>query len=77
MGLTLCGAVAYDVALDGKIDSDMQDMGLLMLCMGGFVGGSSASKIFGERAEGKFRRQRLREEIPEYEPEINEEEEQP
>ena len=45
MGLTLCFAIGYDVYTDGVIDSDMQDMGILMLCMGGFVGGSSVSKI--------------------------------
>ena len=51
MGVTLCGAIAYDVYVDGVIDSDLQDMGILMLCLGAFVGGSSVSKIFGDRAE--------------------------
>jgi len=60
MGLTLCFAIGYDVYTDGVIDSDMQDMGILMLCMGGFVGGSSVSKIFGDQAEGKSERMRMK-----------------
>lgn len=69
MGVTLCCAIAYDAYIDGKIDSDMQDMGILMLCMGGFVGGSSVSKIFGDQAEEKtarFRR-KMEGDIPEEE----------
>ena len=54
MGLTLCGSIAYDSYVDGVIDSDLQDMGILMLCMGGFVGGSSVSKIFGDKAEERL-----------------------
>lgn len=55
MGITLCFAVAYDAWTDGEVDSDLQDMGILMLCMGGFVGGSSVSKIFGDQSEGKVK----------------------
>ena len=50
-GLVLCFAISYDVYVDGVVDSNLEDMGILMLCMGGFVGGSSISKIFGDRAE--------------------------
>ena len=80
MGLTLCGVIAYDVYVDGKVDSDMQDMGILMLCMGGFVGGSSVSKIFGDQAEERGRRYRKPHGIhgeEEYDDNITEKEDEP
>lgn len=52
-GLVLCFAISYDVYVDGVVDSNLEDMGILMLCMGGFVGGSSISKIFGDQAESR------------------------
>lgn len=75
-GLVLCFAISYDVYVDGVVNSNLEDMGILMLCMGGFVGGSSVSKIFGDRAESKIERykQQFSEEIMERE---NEEEEEP
>lgn len=57
-GLVLCLAISYDVYVDGVVDSSLEDMGILMLCMGGFVGGSSISKIFGEQAESRANNRR-------------------
>jgi hypothetical protein len=54
MGITLCGVIAYDAYVDGVVNSDLQDMGILMICMGAFVGGSSVSKIFGDKAEARI-----------------------
>lgn len=59
VGLSIAFAIGYDVFTDGKVDSNLQDMGILMLCMGGFVGGSSVSKIFGDQSEGETERLKI------------------
>ncbi len=60
IGLSISFSIIYDVCSDGKIDSSLQDMGILMLCTGGFIGGSSVSKIFGDQAEGETERFKLK-----------------
>jgi aspartate/tyrosine/aromatic aminotransferase len=49
-GLMICSVIAYDGFKDGVIDTDLQKAGIFMLCMGGYMAGSSVSKIFGDRA---------------------------
>ena len=49
-GLTMCVVIAYDGFSDGVIDTDLEKAGIFMLCMGGYMAGSSVSKIFGDRA---------------------------
>ena len=51
IGLTMCFCLGYDAYIDGTVDTNLQDVGILMLCLGGFVGGSSVSKIFGDKNE--------------------------
>ena len=52
-GLTMCAVIAYDGFKDGVIDTDLENAGIFMLCMGGYMAGGSISKIFGD---GKRRR---------------------
>lgn len=53
-GLTMCTVIAYDGFKDGVIDTDLEKAGIFMLCMGGYMAGSSVSKIFGDRAENRI-----------------------
>ena len=48
--LTICDILVYDVYQNGYIKTDLEKAGIFMLCMGGYMAGSSVSKIFGDRA---------------------------
>jgi len=54
-GLVMCSVIAYDGFKDGIIDTDLERAGIFMLCMGGYMAGSSVSKIFGDRSYSKNR----------------------
>jgi hypothetical protein len=46
MGLVMCFVLIYDVTYDGKIDTDMGDMAMLLMCSGMYILGSSAPKAY-------------------------------
>ena len=52
-GLTMCAVIGYDGFKDGVIDTNLENAGIFMLCMGGYMAGGSVSKIFGDRARSK------------------------
>lgn len=47
--LCLCFAIIWDVITNGYIKSNLEDLGMFILCLGGYVGSSSVSKIFQEK----------------------------
>ena len=51
--LVICGILVYDVYCNGFIKTDLEKAGIFMLCMGGYMAGSSVSKIFGDRARSR------------------------
>lgn len=53
-GLVMCGILCYDAYCNGYIKTDLESAGIFMLCMGGFMVGGSASKIFGERGQERL-----------------------
>ena len=46
MGFVMCFVLIYDVTYDGKIDTDMGDMAMLLMCSGMYILGSSAPKAY-------------------------------
>ena len=52
-GLTMCAVIGYDGFKDGVIDTNLENAGIFMLCMGGYMAGGSVSKIFGDRARSR------------------------
>jgi hypothetical protein len=54
-GLTMCAVIGYDGFKDGVIDTNLDNAGIFMLCMGGYMAGGSISKIFGDRVRSKVR----------------------
>lgn len=58
-GLTMCSVICYDGFKDGIIDTDLEKAGIFMLCMGGYMAGSSVSKIFGDRAEYRHKNEEI------------------
>lgn len=53
-GVVVCFVLVYDVVTNGYIKSNLEDMGIFMLCMGGYMAGSGVPKIFGDRAHEKY-----------------------
>lgn len=54
-GLVICFSIVYDVINNGFIKSDLESMGIFMLCMGGYMAGGGITKVFGDRVEGRAR----------------------
>lgn len=54
-GLVICFSIIYDVINNGFIKSDLESMGIFMLCMGGYMAGGGITKVFGDRVEGRAR----------------------
>ena len=52
-GLCICFVLVYDVVTNGYIKTDLIDLGMFSLCVGGYITGSSLAGIF----EDKYRNQ--------------------
>ena len=78
VGIVMVSVIAYDGFRDGIIDTDLEKAGIFMICVGSCVAASGVPKIFGDRAEGRYRHYYGRHEndVDEYVPpgEIGEEE---
>jgi hypothetical protein len=46
IGLVICFVLIYDVTYDGKVDTNLTDLGLFLLCSGGYILSSGAPKAF-------------------------------
>lgn len=53
-GLVMCAVIGYDGFKDGVIDTDLENAGIFMLCMGSFMAASGVPKIFGDRQRHKI-----------------------
>lgn len=45
VGLCVCFAICWDVIHNNYVKTDLESMGIFMLCMGGYLAGGSVSKI--------------------------------
>ena len=52
-GVVVCFVLVYDVVTNGYVKSNLEDMGIFMLCMGGYMASSGVPKIFGDRVQGR------------------------
>ena len=57
-GIVVCFVLVYDVVTNGYVKSNLEDMGIFMLCMGGYMASSGVPKIFGDRVQGKNNRKK-------------------
>lgn len=46
IGLVICFVLVYDVTYDGKVDTNLTDLGLFLLCSGGYILGSGVPKAY-------------------------------
>lgn len=54
-GLCVCFVLVYDVITNGYIKTDLIDLGMFSLCIGGYIGGSSLAGIFEDKYKNKFK----------------------
>lgn len=56
IGICLSFALCWDVIHNGYIKTNLEDAGIFMISMGGFLAGSSVGKIFGKNNNSKYQR---------------------
>ena len=55
VGLCVCFCLVWDVCTNGYLKTDMDSLGLFVLCVGGFMAGGGVNKVLGERLGNKGR----------------------
>ena len=53
VGICVCFVICWDVIHNNYIKTDMENMGVFMLCMGGYLAGGSVTKVFQGRRRGR------------------------
>lgn len=53
MGLCVCFCLIYDVCSNGYIKTDLDSLGIFMLCIGCFMAGGGINKALAERKRNK------------------------
>lgn len=49
IGLCVCFCLIYDVCSNGYIKTDLDSLGIFILCVGGFMAGGGLNKAVSER----------------------------
>lgn len=49
VGLCVCFCLVWDVCANGYLKTDLDALGLFMLCIGGFMAGGGINKALSER----------------------------
>ena len=49
IGLCVCFCLVYDVCTNGYLKTDLDSLGLFVLCVGGFMAGGGINKALSER----------------------------
>lgn len=52
MGLVICFVLVWDVTYDGKVDTELDDLGIFLLCSGAYILGSGVPKAY---VDGKMK----------------------
>lgn len=52
IGLIICFVLVYDVTYDGLVDTNLTDLGIFLLCSGGYIMGSGLPKAW---VDGKMK----------------------
>ena len=49
IGLCVCFCLVYDVCSNGYLKTDLDNLGLFILCVGGFMAGGGINKALSEK----------------------------
>lgn len=53
LGLCVCFCLVYDVCTNGYLKTNLDSLGLFILCTGGFMAGGGINKALSERKRNK------------------------
>lgn len=53
LGLCVCFCLVYDVCTNGYLKTNLDSLGLFILCTGGFMAGGGLNKALSERKRNK------------------------
>ncbi len=53
IGLVTCFILIYDVWTNGYIKTNLNDLGIFLLCVGGYIAGGGINKAISESTENK------------------------
>ena len=53
IGLCVCFCLIWDITVDAKLDTDLDSLGIFLLCDGAFMFGGGINKVLGEKYENK------------------------
>jgi hypothetical protein len=53
IGLCVCFCLIWDITEDAKLDTDLDSLGIFLLCDGAFMFGGGINKVLGEKYESK------------------------
>lgn len=53
MGLCVCFCLVWDVCLNGYIKTDLDALGIFLLCIGGYMAGGGINKALSEKSNRK------------------------
>lgn len=56
IGLCVCFCLVWDVCTNGYLKTDLSNMGIFLLCVGGFMVGGGAGKFLEEKKSNKISR---------------------
>lgn len=51
IGLCVCYCLIWDVSVNGYIKTDLDSLGIFLLCVGGFMAGGGVNKALSERKQ--------------------------
>ena len=52
IGFVICFVLVWDVTYDGKVDTELDDLGIFLLCSGAYIMGSGVPKAY---VDGKMK----------------------
>lgn len=58
MCICVCFVMIYDVISNGFLKTDINDLGIFLLCIGGYVAGGGVNKALTENISGKIRKKK-------------------
>lgn len=53
IGVSICFCLVWDVVKNGKVTTDLESLGIFLLCVGGFMAGGGINKAIAENRNHK------------------------
>lgn len=61
VGVCVCFCLVWDVVVNGHVETDLDGLGVFLLCVGGYMAGGGITKSLSERRKNESKQQINRE----------------